>query len=121
MIYRAILVGWESFGFEQGFPACWTAILYFGWDGHSCWCNQQCLPSPSLSQSARSLKWRYLYFGDDSRKCPFFVHVHGDVILVHHVTEAYLSGNELLGILDILWQRKDVDYCMFKIFSDYCL
>jgi len=121
MIYSAILVGWESFGFEQGFPACWIAIFYFGWDGHSCWCNQQCLPPPSLSQSGRSLKRRYLYFGDDSRKCSFFVHVRGDVILVHLATEACLSGNEVLGILDILWKQKVVDCSMLKIFSECSL
>ena len=34
---------------------------------------------------------------------PIFVHVHGDVILVALVSVAYPSGNELLGILDILW------------------
>ena len=103
MIYRAILVGQESVGFEWGFSACWTAILYFDWDGHCCWCNQQCLPLPSLSQSGRSLKWRCWYLGGEPRKCPFFVHVHGDAILVPLVSVAYPSGNELLGILDILW------------------
>ena len=103
MIYGAIPVGQESVGFEWGFPAYWTAILYFGWDGHGCWCNQQCLPLPSFSQSGRSLKWRCWYVGGEPRKYPFFVHVHGDVILVPLVSVAYPSGNELLGILDILW------------------
>jgi len=94
-------------------------VLWLGWPVFL-------VQSTALTPAITFPKWAFpqmalLGLGRKIARMPIFCDVHGDVVLVRQVIEAYPSGNKVLGILDILWQRKEADCSRFKIFSGYCL